>query len=550
VFFGLLGLIKYPAITHEMIQNISDDKKEFRDTLTVEGIPKVICDLLFEKYVATKKRVKASFIQDSQIPVDGITSDRKSINRESLVQSVIDTAKLDHFVVIGSPPATGKTSLMQLIQADLEKQGEKVFFLPLRQSRGDVDWLFSRLVDGVGVNLRDRELTEKALGNLEQVWILIDDAQNGYDKVYWPFWEALVKDLHTVNKKLRCVVAATYDLVSIGSPVVFKHLPHISSLALSTTEADELFVKLSRNQEWASWETFKSNLKTIAGGNVGVFVQGIVMLQKMNLETPRRILSEDRALSQLRSSEYFSWLSRCFPHPQWFEPKHSDVVRNAIISGANGNFVKDLDNPELRILVRGGVLTVHGKFTCLAAEWYYYNQLFPRRAVAAPETIDDMIVECVKLFSSSRLKASCNEDRFPKEAAFQQLFNETISSLLPSNNTITPEFDTKALLDGKEVTGELDFYINGDLQWALELLRNGDRLQEHMRRFDFESGKYRQIELKAYLVVDCRGPKRPKWSRNVSPEKKDLCTLYFSEDFKTCTCVMHNKEDKLVRLQA
>ena len=51
VFLGLFGLIKYPAITHEMIQNISDDKKEFRDTLTAEGIPKAICDLLFEKYV-------------------------------------------------------------------------------------------------------------------------------------------------------------------------------------------------------------------------------------------------------------------------------------------------------------------------------------------------------------------------------------------------------------------------------------------------------------------------------------------------------------------
>jgi len=55
VFFGFFGLMKYPATTKVQLQNISDDKKEFRDTLTAEGIPKAICDLLFEKYVATKE---------------------------------------------------------------------------------------------------------------------------------------------------------------------------------------------------------------------------------------------------------------------------------------------------------------------------------------------------------------------------------------------------------------------------------------------------------------------------------------------------------------
>ena len=34
VFVGLFGLMKYPAATKVQLQNISDDKKEFRDTLT------------------------------------------------------------------------------------------------------------------------------------------------------------------------------------------------------------------------------------------------------------------------------------------------------------------------------------------------------------------------------------------------------------------------------------------------------------------------------------------------------------------------------------
>lgn len=47
-----VGLIECDVITHEMIQNISGNKKEFTDILSAEGIPETICDLLFEKYVA------------------------------------------------------------------------------------------------------------------------------------------------------------------------------------------------------------------------------------------------------------------------------------------------------------------------------------------------------------------------------------------------------------------------------------------------------------------------------------------------------------------
>jgi len=47
--------MKYPAATKVQLHNIS--KKEFAERLSAEGIPRAICDLLFEKYVATKKRI-------------------------------------------------------------------------------------------------------------------------------------------------------------------------------------------------------------------------------------------------------------------------------------------------------------------------------------------------------------------------------------------------------------------------------------------------------------------------------------------------------------
>jgi hypothetical protein len=76
------------------------------------------------------------------------------------------------------------------------------------------------------------------------------------------------------------------------------------------------------------------------------------------------------------------------------------------------------------------------------------------------------------------------------------------------------------------------------LQWALELLRNGDKIGEHIARVDKHTGKYRMVAMKDYIVVDSRGP---KLGQGLRPEKS-RCTLYFSEDFTKCLCQMRQME--------
>ncbi|KAF8437406.1 hypothetical protein BGX38DRAFT_1211648, partial [Terfezia claveryi] len=45
--------------------------------------------------------------------------------------------------------------------------------------------------------------------------------------------------------------------------------------------------------------------------------------------------------------------------------------------------------------------------------------------------------------------------------------------------------------------GYLDFYVNGDLNWGIELLREGDRMKQHAKRF-IEDGAYAVIPLKEW----------------------------------------------------
>ena len=57
-----------------------------------------------------------------------------------------------------------------------------------------------------------------------------------------------------------------------------------------------------------------------------------------------------------------------------------------------------------------------------------------------------------------------------------------------------PEFGT--------TRGRADFYMKSK-KWAIELLRNGDRLEEHVKRFT-QGGKYSHLDIDDYIVLDCR----------------------------------------------
>ena len=294
---------------------------------------------------------------------------------------------------------------------------------------------------------------------------------------------------------------------------------------------------------------------------MGVFIQGLRLAQDESMSVLSRSegsfihFTEELAIDLLRANKLFDRLERCFVHPGKINPIHRSIILDTILRGQiraadAGDYMEvdivegdpNLEIPELIILRRGGILARGGEFTCLAAEWYYYNRIFPYRSRNAPNNLDTLVTKSVASMSATRLQAACGGGGFPKEAAFQQLFNEAMSRQLPRENIIIPELNTKAMINDKEVTGELDFYINGDLQWALELLRQGDKIIEHVMRFQ---GKYRHVAAKAFLVVDCRGPKT---ARSVQ-RMEERCTLYFSEDFCSCICAMRNEPEVVLQLQ-
>ena len=227
---------------------------------------------------------------------------------------------------------------------------------------------------------------------------------------------------------------------------------------------------------------------------------------------------------------FFENLLRCYQKPIDLPIAQRDKILDILLVANESSTPVASSHPSYR-LVRRGLLNKYGGFACLAAHWYYNSFAFAGRAVEAPASLDSLVLDAVKTFSKRRLHASRNGSEFPKEAAFQQLFNEAANRFLPAWNSLTPELNTKAELNGKTVRGELDFYVNSQLKWAVELLKEGKGIGEHLNRF--RTGKYREVETSEYLVVDFRGPLTRSVQRH-----PNRCTFFFSQDFASCKCQM------------
>jgi hypothetical protein len=262
----------------------------------------------------------------------------------------------------------------------------------------------------------------------------------------------------------------------------------------------------------------------------------------------QKVLNEEEALHYLRGERFFVDLRRCFPRKSIMDDAQRQIVAQAIIHSPfpRGKFVDTSDTSQpLTQLVRAGVLSGDGTFTCLLAQSLYFNTFY-NRPTTAPKSLNELICLSVGSMSALRLSQACGSRELPKEAAFQQLFNEAMTLLLPPNVAVHPELNTFAQdASGSIVSGELDFFIDGPgIKWAIELLVGGDKINEHVGRFDPNVGKYRLVGYDDYVIVDCRGPR----ARAVK-SMDERCTLYFSDDYKTVEVKMRRERAEQMLLQ-
>lgn len=162
-----------------------------------------------------------------------------------MVDEIIKQATSKSVCIMRSPPATGKTSLLDLLEDTLEtgdvNSVKRLIMVEeaeaTKNTVGPLKWLREEL----GVT-KDLPGGHSELNPNTNAWTLIDDAQLVFGEACRGFWQAAVKHLENSPVKSVCVViATTHDLNSQGSThVIFRDCPHVKDVVFTMQESEEM----------------------------------------------------------------------------------------------------------------------------------------------------------------------------------------------------------------------------------------------------------------------------------------------------------------------
>jgi len=226
-----------------------------------------------------------------------------------------------------------------------------------------------------------------------------------------------------------------------------------------------------------------------------------------------------------------------------FDSNQTELLRDMLLSQDRSvritNYQQDVYKP---FLYTGLIAITSSKnffiFPSPAVEKMVLRTLFGQRQHNDRKLIEsgiinfskDVVIRMKQSTLNSSLSTSVNGTLYERQ--WQVEFYRAAVSLLPPTCSVNP--DVGSIFGSK---GYIDFYINHDVCWGIELLREGKGAAEHQRRF---TGVYDPIPFNAFLMVDFR---------KTTPRKMDPNTLYviYSSDYKSVTFVCQT-EQTTVRL--
>jgi hypothetical protein len=146
-------------------------------------------------------------------------------------------------------------------------------------------------------------------------------------------------------------------------------------------------------------------------------------------------------------------------------------------------------------------------FTTLLHQWfveYYLGTSVQDAAIITDPDLPSFAIEVIKRFSHRQLSSTrtiigASNVQRPPEAQFQDEFYRCCHAHSNGSLISFPEFG--------DATGRIDFYIPLK-KWGVELLRDGDRLENHSSRFT-GPGAYAKMEFEDYIILDFR-TRQPK----------------------------------------
>lgn len=194
--------------------------------------------------------------------------------------------------------------------------------------------------------------------------------------------------------------------------------------------------------------------------------------------------------------------------PPTFSSKKMDPT--ILLAHKNGWLYSEQLKPSRAILHYTFASPLHQRYV----EWILFGM--PTNGTIKEKKVVDFAIAVIRKFSPLNLEAprrlGTSVQRIP-EAQFQDEFYRACSDHTKNCVASFPEFGNKQ--------GRIDFFIPSK-KWGVELLRDGNRIASHSKRFTKgEYGKWiKEKKMVDYIILDFRSQRLPR--------NDHKCRLHFS----------------------
>ena len=489
----------------------------------------------------SKKRRPLTYIKG--VDPNGIFT----LKREILINLILTKLKNRALVVLKGPAGVGKSSIMNLVANLIESSTDHGF------SQSQYTFMEREgLTPLAQLNIALLKIGLSDPNSLPRI-LLCDDIQN----VPALFWEKLHTDTEWFTKHNVRILAATTRRCSSdpASPVLSTECTINFDLLRFTEDEFDTFSALYLPYTNHIKDLPKEDLDMVlnaareqCAGHLYAFQCTIDSLDEFCSRTENK--RPDRLITLLLSKAFLdSVYTRIWiPRADNFSITERNTLQRAMVRDSEKLLSVDLQITLMRmyflqdssqVLFDRSWSEVKKEATFPLAARRLYSMMFDCRGDESfpVDGILDLAVKTLERFKGLDLQqaATASPTEFPKEGPLQQMFLRSMTSLLPATTEVVAEISAILPDRGDQKRGELDFYVNSEYHYGIELMREGSSFKEHKERFQSpkpgnnNQGKYFTPLIKEFLIVDFRGP-------NFKAKKHDEFRLIvsFSKDYTSC----------------
>ena len=486
--------------------------------------------------------------------------------RQHVVDRILSASSDNPFVLMRGPPGSGKSSILQLVARNRLSHNVPVRVLSIESNFSGYEQLGSRL----------KEMPK----DKGPRYLLCDEIQNLYDigPDGTSFWGRILKEpaedgsSYFTDNNVRIIAASTRRLVTnTASPIELDRgeLLGFEDIKLTPAEVDDYIGRyldtqhshashlpgLTRASELNGWDGVLNAVVEQCGGHVFAIRHSLEKLNEYAMTHRDAASLCADLISHLLSRTVVANFTRIWaPGCLDVGDSRAELIKAVLDDTVLISVPVQLQLINMFVICdRRSELSprswsdVKADILMPLAFRRFFAHLFPHRedlGSASVPTIDELIVSALKQFSMVNLvQAAESGMRVPKETALQHMFFFGLTQSLPPTTEVISEASAVLPRSGpRNSRGELDFYVNTDLHYGIELLRKGDNLAEHRRRFQ-PGGKYYTPNIESYRLVDFvhEGYKPSSWV--------DRVVVKFHEDFSGCTVCLSEDNSCVISFQ-